>query len=109
MTTKSDTSLTMNKDSNRNYSLVKGAFTADEAREVLMALIESKITFHSLKNLRSFEQSGETDSKSKKRIEELENMREEMLELIKQARKTGFQLQIKSTIDITIADNSSNA
>lgn len=88
------------------FSLVKGEFAAEEAQEVLMALIESKVTFHSIKNLRSFERSGKADTRSEKRIEELEKMREEMLELVKQAKETNRQLKIDSKINITFADDS---
>jgi len=106
MTTKSEPSLTMNSDLDQAFSLVQGMFNADEAREILMALIESKMTFHSLKNLRSFEQSGEADPQSENRIEELEKMRNEMLELVKKAKKTNRQLDIDSKICISFAEDS---
>lgn len=106
MATKSESSLTMNKDLAETFALVKGTFTVDEAREVLMALIESKVTFHSRKKLRSFEQSGEADPKSEKKIAELENMRKEVLELISHAKKNDQQLQINSELNITLVENS---
>jgi len=99
----------LTKDTNLNqaFSLVKGTFNAEEAQEILMALIESKVTFHSIKNLRAFEQSGESDLKSEKRIKELENMRDEIIELINQAKRTHRQLEIDSKINISFADDDS--
>lgn len=90
----------------QKFPLVNGKFAAEEARDLLMALIESKVAFHSIKNLQSFERSGETDTKSEKRIEELENMRKKMLEIVKQAKETEQQLEIDSMINIAFANDS---
>jgi len=106
MATKSDSSLTIDTDLNQAFPLVKGKFTAEEAQEILMALIESKVAFHSIKNLRAFEQSGEADLKSERRIGELEDMRDKILELIKRAKETHRQLEIESNISISFADES---
>ncbi len=108
MNTKSNSSLTVNNDLNQNLSLVKGTFTAEEAREILMALIQSKLKFHNLKNLRSYEQSGKADPTSENRIQELEEVREDVLELIKHATKTDQQLQIDSKVNITLEENISS-
>ncbi|WP_148899422.1 hypothetical protein [Fodinibius salinus] len=108
MSNKSNPSLTLNNDLNQNLSLVEGTFSAEEAREILMALIQSKLKFHNLKNLRSFEQSGQADSKSENRIQELQEMREEVLELINHADKTDQQLQIDSKVNITLENNISD-
>jgi hypothetical protein len=94
----------MNSNLNQPFSLVDSTFTFDEAREVLMSLIQSKLTFHNLKNLRSYEQTGQANFTSEKRIQELEQMRSEILDLIMYARNTGQKLKIKSEINVELIE-----
>lgn len=104
MAKKSQSLLTMDSNLKKSFSLVENTFTSDEAREVLMSLIKSKLTFHNLKNLQSFEQTGKGNSKSEKRIEELKKMRDEMLQLISYAGKTGQKLKINSEINVELIE-----
>lgn len=86
--------------------LIKGTFTPNEAREVLMSLVRSKISFHKKKNLQSYEHHGKEDLESKQRIEELEKMREKLLKIFKNADEEGVSIKIESQIDIQFMDNS---
>lgn len=104
MAKKAESILTMNSNLNKSFSLVDNTFNSDEAREVLMSLIKSKLTFHNLKNLRSFEQTGEANYKSEERIEQLEEMREEILDLLMYAGKTGQKLKINSQINVELVE-----
>jgi hypothetical protein len=86
--------------------LIKGKFTPPEAREVLMSLIRSKISFHKKKNLQSYEYYGEEDRDSKQRVEELEKMRKKLLMMFKNADEDGVSIKIESQIDIQFLDDS---
>ncbi|MDZ7716384.1 MAG: hypothetical protein U5J95_09255 [Balneolaceae bacterium] len=86
--------------------LVEGTFTPSEAKEVLMSLINSKISFHNLKNLRSYERSGSEDKESKKRITELEKMRKKLLTILKDTDKNGVSVKIESQINIEFLNHS---
>ncbi len=86
----------------QEYKLVKGTFNLDEAREVLMSLINSKINFHAKKNLSSRERFGTIDQDSEKRIEELNISREEILHLLKNADESKQKITIVSTISLEL-------
>ncbi len=86
----------------QEYKLVKGTFDLDEAREVLMSLINSKINFHAKKNLSSRERFGTIDQDSEKRIEELNISREQILQLLKHADETKQKITIESSINLEI-------
>lgn len=86
--------------------LIKGTFTAQEAKEVLMSLIRSKISFHKKKNLQSYERHGKEDLESKQRIEELEKMRKQLLLILKNADEDGISIKLESEINIRFLDNS---
>jgi len=92
----------MDSDQNnvQKLELIKGHFTATEAREVLMNLINSKLSYHNKKNLRSIERSGQVDQNSEKRIEELKDMRQKMVELVKKAKEQGAKMNIHSEISV---------
>ena len=40
--------------SKKKFTLVKGSYSPDEAREILMNLIQSKIQFHNIRKLKLF-------------------------------------------------------
>lgn len=86
--------------------LVKGTFTPSEAKEVLMNLIGSKISFHKKKNLRSYEHHGREDRGSKQRIEELETVREQLLQMLEQAEENSASIKIESEINIELSEDS---
>lgn len=61
------------------FKLIEGAFTAAEAKEVILALLEYKINFHNRESFRSEIRNGHTDDRSLKRKEQLLKTREEFL------------------------------
>lgn len=89
--------------------LIQGQFSATEAREVLMNLINSKLSYHNKRNLRSFEHRGESDQHSLKRIAELNELRRWLLAYLKkrEEEEEDVSFNIESSIHIEIADDSS--
>jgi hypothetical protein len=85
--------------------LIKGNFTPSEAREVLMSLIRSKISFHKKKNLRSYEHNGSEDHESKERIEELEKMRKQLLMILENADRDGISIKMESDLTIEFLES----
>ena len=65
--------------STEDFTLIKGTFTPTEAKEVLMSLISSKISFHNIKNLRSYGLNGKEDQYSKQKIKRLKKVRNKLL------------------------------
>lgn len=85
-----------------NFTLIKGQFTLDEGREILMNLINRKIEFHNLKIIRTFEKKGIEDLDSQKRIQELEKTRNNILSLLKLKNSDEVLLNIDSSMHVTI-------
>ena len=59
--------------------LIEGKFSPEDAKEVLLELINHKINFHSLKNFSSEERFSQTIEGSKKRIEYLKEAKRKLL------------------------------
>jgi len=93
-------------DSLQEFLLISGQFSAEEAKEILTSLISSKLSFHSKKNMRSIEHTGQVDHKAKKRIKELEQMRLEILRLMEEGEKKGFTFNIHSDINVKLVQGS---
>ena len=93
----------MEKLANANdYCLIDGEFSADEARRVLMTLINDKIKFHQMNELSHEERYGEENPASSRRIEELSQTRDALTQLIDAAETQGLRLKINSRIDIEL-------
>jgi|GEM_PF-715906 len=92
-------------ETSEKFSLIEGTFSAEEAQEILMSLLGKKLSFHSKKNLRSFEHSGQEDPEAEERIQELEQIRNEVLELLQSAKEEDFRLEIHSEVEIKLVNN----
>ena len=64
--------------------LIDSTFTAEDAREVMLALIDHKIGFHHRKRFSNEERHGEDLTDSRIRIEELKAERKRMVEFFEQ-------------------------
>ena len=83
-------------------SLIEGDFQAEEAKEILMNFFSTKVHFHEMKNFSSQERFGKPDEASLKRIPELKQNLEEVLELVAAASRSNNRLIITSLIDIKV-------
>ncbi|SMG40340.1 hypothetical protein SAMN05661096_02737 [Marivirga sericea] len=83
-------------------ALVRGEYSAEDAREIVSNLIIQKINFHNLKDFSSKERLGKVDENSIKRIEELKESREKMLAIIDAAKAAGKTVKINSTITLEL-------
>jgi hypothetical protein len=79
---------------------IKGKFSPEDAKSILLTLINTKINYHSLKNYSLEERFQKRDPLSDERIESLTSDRQTLLTLIEDAMAGGLQLQIDSTIKI---------
>ena len=89
---------TMN--TNENVTLINGVFTPDEAKEVLLTLLNHKINFHRMRNFSAEERFGKPDAISTKRLEELYQSRTQVLNLLDEAASAGYKLEIESLVNI---------
>jgi hypothetical protein len=81
------------------FSLIKGEFTKEEARDILLGMINYKINFHEVRNFGSSIQQGRQDDLSITRIHELEETRNQMLKFFSELEDSG-KLKITSKIII---------
>ncbi|MCC9020590.1 MULTISPECIES: hypothetical protein [Flavobacterium] len=86
----------------QKIQLIKGDFTNDEAKEILLNLINAKINFHNLKNFSDDERSGKQDEISLKRITELTESQEVISQIINHATKENLKIKIESDIFLTV-------
>ncbi|MCB9221672.1 MAG: hypothetical protein H6615_07645 [Ignavibacteria bacterium] len=63
----------------KEFKLIDSSFTNEEARAVLLSLINYKIQFHSQKIFSSYIRFGRDDIKSKNRIVELEAIKQKLV------------------------------
>lgn len=82
--------------------LIKGIFTPDEAREILLGLLDSKINFHNLKRWSSNERFGKPDSYSEQRVQYLKESRKKVETLVSRLISEEKNLIINSSIEINI-------
>lgn len=81
--------------------LISGTFTPDDAREILLEMVNCKINFHNIKVLRSLVSYNQPDSVSEERIQELKQAKEELLAIIQKAKDENIDLHIESLIHIS--------
>ncbi|HNY54644.1 MAG: hypothetical protein IPP60_14195 [Sphingobacteriales bacterium] len=91
-------------ESIQTLDLIAGTFTPNEAEEILLEMIKSKINFHNLKNFTSMVKYDEPDYLSKQRIKELSELREEVIHFTREARESNRNLKIYSEICIQFED-----
>jgi histidinol phosphatase-like PHP family hydrolase len=82
--------------------LVRGEYSAVEAKEIVSNLISQKINFHNLRDFSYRERFGNADENSLKRIVELKESRKSMLEIIDVAKEEGKAVKINSNITIEL-------
>lgn len=86
-------------------TLIEGVFLSEEAKDILMNIFSSKITFHHLKNFSSKELYGKEDETAQKRIPELKKELVKLQSILAEAKEQNAKLSIHSEIIITFADN----
>ena len=88
----------------KDYKLIEGSFSDEEAKDVLKNFFESKIHFHEMRNFSSEERFGHKDAIALKRIPELKEASEEVLKIVQQAKLSNKRLLINASVQITIIE-----
>ena len=84
----------------QTIKFIEGKFSPEDAKEVLVSLINNKINFHSMKDFSSQERFGKPSEGAQKRIKELKVSGEKIILLIQQAVDNNTNLRIQSSINI---------
>ena len=95
--------LTKTEKMMQTIQLVKGAFTASEASDVMMALIDEKINFHQKQRLQKWEQNHKNNpDEIEDRIKQLENEKAVAKAFIEKAKDSNKTIAINGIIEISI-------
>lgn len=94
----------MENEKKLEIKFITGEFSPEDAKELLLNVISKKIQFHSVDSLSLWEKNATLDSVSKKRLLELQNARNEILQLITSPATQAKRIKIHSTIEIEVLD-----
>lgn len=92
-------------DGIQSIRLIDGYFTPQEVKEILLEVIRVKINFHNIKNWSSEERFGRPDIDSIRRVEELQEAREWILDYTKRANSENIVLRLQSMVSIDVAES----
>lgn len=87
---------------NPEFKLIKGTFSPEQAKIILNSLINSKINFHNLEDFSNSIRFNADDSYSKKRIDELNEMKIKMNQLMSDADLKGKEVELKCQFEIKL-------
>ena len=90
---------------NETLRIIDGNFNYDEAKEILMNILSSKINFYCLKNWSSQERFGIEDVNAQKRIPALRNEVKKLEEILSEAKAKNKKLVVSSDINISFLEN----
>lgn len=82
------------------FSLIEGTFTPDEAKDILMSLVYNKIQFYKRKNFSLQIRKGNNDEYSLNKKNELEKIRQQILDQIDNIVKKNQSIEILCSVDI---------
>lgn len=86
-------------------NLISGTYSPLEAREVLLKLVDIKINFHKIRDLKSQVNYEKPDAVSQKRIKELEQIRAQILSVIDEAVEGKHNVEVESILNIDTEKN----
>ena len=91
-------------ETQHHLKLIDGNFTPEEANEILLDLIASKIRHHNLKILSIKEHSNGDVSHSEKRIEKLKKVNQSLKKIITYAQQEKLHLKVESFIQVELVN-----
>jgi hypothetical protein len=84
----------------KKLKIIDGNFTPEQARDILVTIINGKINHHVMEGFSSRIKDGEDTTHSDIRIKELQKVKESLLRIIDDARQREMHLQILGTLEI---------
>ena len=86
-------------------SLIEGNFSAEEAKEILLKIYNTKLNFHQRNNLSSQERFGKNNATAELRIPILQKSIEEIKTFADQAKNNNLRININSKINLALKKN----
>ncbi len=85
-----------------NYKLIEGKFSASDATQILLEIINNKINYHHLQVFSIKERFNGDVTHSEKRIKELTKIGKSLRKTLSAAEKKGYQIEIHCPIEIKV-------
>ena len=82
--------------------LIKGSFTPEDAKEILIDILNSKIHFHTMTIFSSRERFGKTEPVSERKIEYLNEARQTIQAIISEAIAKKKNIVIDAVIELNL-------
>lgn len=89
-------------ENNKEYKLIDGIFSSEDAEKVLTALFNYKIDYHNREDFSNHIRFNNDIEHSKKRISELTASKEALKELFSNTKLNNLNLVINGTISIEV-------
>ena len=89
-----------NQTSEESVKLIEGTFDVHEARDILIGLLNHKISFHNIKNLSWSERFGQMNEQSEIRLDELKKDHDKIVSLLDLANERKLHVKVHSNIEI---------
>ncbi|MDX2170353.1 MAG: hypothetical protein SF182_24995 [Deltaproteobacteria bacterium] len=89
-------------DTKHALKLIEGDFSASDAEQVLLSLVNSKIAFHALMRMSEQERLGRDVANSERRLVELRQLHKTIQSICQSAADGGQRLEVKGWIEITV-------
>lgn len=102
VSTAASAQLVSEKISFDGFKLVDGEYTVDQASDILLNLVCSKITFHNNEIFSLQERFGTNSTHSVNRIAELKKVRDSLIALMSQLKDENVRLRIDGDIKLKI-------
>lgn len=90
----------MNTNMPEQYKLIDGTFSPEDAKTVLLTLVNDKINYHKMEHFSHHERFGKDLKHSAKRIEELEKLSVELVQKLNSATEQNAQVKINGYIEL---------
>lgn len=95
--------LRMNLDQKKDFLLINSTLPATEANALLIHLINNKINYHNLDDFSHFVRKERNIEFSKKRIIELNEIKNSLKTFLDNVNKMGFNVSVKMTISLEVS------
>ena len=84
------------------FKLVDGTFSARDATDLLLALVKSKIDFHTMEKASNQERFGRDTAHSERRLVQLRQLQDKLRLVCKTAAENGEDVQVNGWLEITL-------
>lgn len=88
----------------KQFQLINGVFTAEDASRILGAMVKGKIDYHTLERHSHSERDQAAQIRSEERLQELRELNASLKELLETAAAEKRSLKINGVIEIAPAD-----